>query len=221
MNLSDSLPGVTESSNGVVSLTKALVAAQAAFPSIDKGGDNKFGKYAYMRYSDIAEAVREPLNKNGLALPQVMLAQRGESWVAVGVLRHISGEFVTATCPIFFPVDKEGHERRDMQSLGAAYTYAKKYLLLGLVGAWAEEDDDAQSIKSEGSKSKPKGQDRGRMIEQAAKSEIDKADDADAVQAVLQLLKLRVSEGVIDNGVLARCRAHATAWKEARNVGNE
>jgi hypothetical protein len=206
------LPGLT-SSPDTAQLTKALVAAQAQFPAVEKGGNNTFGRYKYMRYSDICEALREPLNANGFPLPQVCLTRVGGDWIAVGTLRHASGEFMTSLCPLFLGVDKEGQPRMDMQSLGSAYTYAKKYILLGLVGAWAEDDDDGQKaqpqVKTKAKAESPQKMARGLEIESKARAAIDKAKDMDAARPVLDLVKLRVSERVCDESVFDRVSEYA------------
>lgn len=213
MMVDHGLPGLT-SSPDTAELVKALIAAQAKFPAIEKGGSNTFGKYKYMRYSDICEALREALNSQGLMLPQVCLTRVGGDWIAVGTLRHQSGQYVTSLCPLYLGFDKEGAVRQDMQSLGSAYTYAKKYLLLGLVGAWAEDDDDAQRTQPARNEPAKGRKDRSLEIEQAAKHEIDKAGGDDEVAKVLSLVKLRISERVAGPEVLTRVTAYAAKKKQ-------
>lgn len=219
MMVDHGLPGLT-SSPETNELVKALVAAQAKFPAIEKGGSNTFGKYKYMRYSDICEALREALNGAGLMLPQVCLTRVGQEWIAVGTLRHVSGQFVTSLCPLYLGVDKAGAPRLDMQSLGSAYTYAKKYLLLGLVGAWAEDDDDAQKTMPQQAAGKPAGRDRSLEIEQAAKHEIDKAKSDDEVAKTVALVKLRVSERVATPDALQRVKEYADSRKKKEVATN-
>lgn len=214
-----SLFGVT-SSMETADLTAALAAAQAEYPAISKTGENKFGKYHYLTYAGICEALRGPLTKHGLALPQIGLTQRSGEWFAVGILRHKTGQFLTSMCPIYMGKEKDGTPKADMQSLGSAYTYAKKYLLLGLVGGWAEEDDDGQQTMP--SKSEPpKGKDRSLEIEQAAKHELDKAKSDKEVAKVLSLVKLRVSEKVARPDVLKRVTAYAESKKEVTDGESE
>jgi len=208
MMLDHALPGLS-SSPETTELVKALVAAQAKFPAIEKGGNNTFGKYRYMRYSDICEALREALNGAGLMLPQVCLTKAGGDWIAVGTLRHVSGQYVTSLCPIYMGVDKAGEPRMDMQSLGSAFTYAKKYLLLGLVGAWAEDDDDAQRVMPQQKQAPAQKAAKGMEIESAARREIDKAKKQEDADRVLGLVKLRVSEKVAAPEVLDRVREYA------------
>lgn len=207
MMVDHGLPGLTTSPDTTKFVT-ALVKAQASFPAVEKGGNNTFGRYKYMRYSDICEALREPLNAAGFILPQVCLTRVGGEWIAVGTLRHTSGEFVTSLCPVYLGFDKEGTERKDMQSLGSAYTYAKKYLLLGLVGAWAEDDDDAQKAMPSmaGAKAKsPQAMVKGMELESRARAEIEKARTRAEAMKTLDLVKLRVSEKACDQSVFDRC----------------
>jgi hypothetical protein len=209
MNLDNNLIGIT-SSPDTAALTKDLAAAQSEYPPIAKTGENKFGKYWYLTYAGICEALVGPLTKHNLALPQICLTRVGGDWIAVGTLRHTSGQFITSLCPLYMA-------KQDMQSLGSAYTYAKKYLLLGLVGGWADEDDDGQQAQEPAkAQAKPAGKkDRSLEIEQAAKHQIDSAKTADEVQKVLGLVKLRVSERVAHADVLKRVTAYAESKEES------
>jgi hypothetical protein len=214
MMMDHALPGLTTSPD-TTKLVAALVKAQAQFPAVEKGGSNTFGKYKYMRYSDICEALREALNSNGLAIPNVVLTRINGEWVAVGTLRHATGQFITSLCPIYLGVDKAGAVREDMQSLGSAFTYAKKYLLLGLVGAWAEDDDDGQKVKAE-APVKAQRTDKSLQIEALAKGEIEKAKSKADAQKTLDRIKLRVSERVCDPAVFDRMSALvSTRFQEA------
>jgi len=207
MVIDSALPGLTCSPD-TSELVKALVAAQAQYPAIEKTGENKFGKYWYLTYSGICEALRGPLNANGLSLPQVCLTRIGGEWIAVGTLRHSSGQFVTSLCPLYLGVDKGGQPKLDMQSLGSAYTYAKKYLLLGLVGGWAEEDDDGQQTMPQ--EQRPaRNQVRGMEIESKARAAIDAATSREEIASVLKRVELRVAERVCDQAVLDRLTKYA------------
>ena len=208
------LPGVTCSPD-TADLAKDLALAQAEFPAIEKTGENKFGKYHYLTYAGICESLVKPLTKHGFALPQICLTKAGGEWLAVGTLRHKSGQFITSLCPLYLGKEKDGTPKADMQALGSAYTYAKKYLLLGLVGGWAEEDDDGQkTMPAAETPVRPAGRDRGLEIEQAAKHEIDKAKSDEEIAKVLSLVKLRVSEKVAGPDALKRVAAYADSKKK-------
>jgi len=196
-------------------LTADLAKAQAEYPAISKTGENKFGKYHYLTYAGICEALRGPLTKHGLALPQIGLSNRSGEWIAVGILRHKSGQFISSPCPLYLGKEKDGTPKADMQSLGSAYTYAKKYLLLGLVGGWAEEDDDGQKTMPD------KKGDKSLEIEQAAKHQLDKAKTKAEVKKIIGLVKLRVSERVCSPGVLDRVEAYAANIEGGSNGKSE
>lgn len=216
MMVDHGLPGVTCSPD-TAELAKDLALAQAEFPAIEKTGENKFGKYHYLTYAGICESLVKPLTKHGFALPQICLTKAGGEWIAVGTLRHKSGQFITSLCPLYLGKEKDGTPKADMQSLGSAYTYAKKYLLLGLVGGWAEEDDDGQKTMPQpqaASGGRPAGRDRSLEIEQAAKHEIDKATSGEAIAKVLSLVKLRVSEKAASPDALKRVAAYAESKKK-------
>lgn len=212
MVIEHGLPGLT-SSPDTADLVKALVAAQAEYPAIERTGENKFGKYWYLTYSGICEALRGPLNKHGLSLPQVCLTRVGGDWIAVGTLRHSSGQYVTSLCPLYLGVDKGGQPKADMQSLGSAYTYAKKYLLLGLVGGWAEEDDDGQQTMPDRQQPerRPRTLAKNLEIEAKARNAIDGCADREAAEKVLGRVKLRVAERVCDQAVLDRLAEYAAS----------
>ena len=58
----------------------------------------------------------------------------------VGTLRHVSGQWISGIAPLIMP-------KGDMQSFGAACTYAKRTLLMALTGGFTgEADDDGQSV---------------------------------------------------------------------------
>lgn len=214
MVIDQALPGLT-SSPDTADLVAALVAAQSEFPAVEKTGENKFGKYWYLTYSGICEALRGPLNKHGLSLPQVCLTRIGGEWIAVGTLRHKTGQYVTSLCPLYLGVDKAGQPRLDMQSLGSAYTYAKKYLLLGLVGGWAEEDDDGQQTMPEPKQqARPVKAVKGMEIEAKARKAIDACADEAEVEKVLGRVKLRVAERVCDQAVFDRLAEYAASHLE-------
>lgn len=213
MNVDHGLPGVTCSPD-TADLAKDLASAQAEFPAIEKTGENKFGKYHYLTYAGICEGLVGPLTRHGFALPQICLTKAGGEWIAVGTLRHKTGQFITSLCPLYLGKEKDGTPKADMQSLGSAYTYAKKYLLLGLVGGWAEEDDDGQKTVPQPAATGGGKRDRSLEIEQAAKHEIDKATSDEAVAKVLSLVKLRVSEKVASPDALKRVTAYAAAKKK-------
>lgn len=84
------------------------------------------------------EACRAQLSKHGLAIIQSTQFDGENKWIET-VLAHSSGEWVSSRYPVKPAKD-------DLQGLGSATTYARRYALMALVGIVAEdEDDDAEA----------------------------------------------------------------------------
>jgi ERF superfamily len=117
-------------------LAAALAKAQAAFPTIqrDKGVTVKTkagGEYTfkYAPLDTILAAVRKPLSDNGLAIVQLL-----DDGDLVTMLLHSGGAKLSGS--VALPTDV------DIQGLGSAITYLRRYSLQAILGIAAEEDDD-------------------------------------------------------------------------------
>ena len=96
-------------------------------------------KSKFASYSQCCDSLRGPLTKNGLSLPDFRPGLIGGQWIVVGTLRHSSGQWISGAAPLLMG-------KSDMQSFGAAMTYAKRPLLMALCGGFSgEADDDGQS----------------------------------------------------------------------------
>ena len=98
-----------------------------------------------------------------------------------------------------------------MQGFGAATTYAKRTLLMALVGGFSgEADDDGQSSQAESKKPEVKAATpaekatRSMEIEARATLAIAEAKSKKDGQKVLDTVKLRISQGVCNEAVLQR-----------------
>ena len=128
-----------DKSESINELATALAKAQGGFPAVLKGGTNPHLKNKYATLDDVIEAVRGPLAVESLSF--VQLIGRGETGAALTtMLMHSSGQFISTTAD----VDKLAGNRaiNDMQSLGAALTYMKRYQLSAMLGLNTESDDD-------------------------------------------------------------------------------
>ncbi|EMO53915.1 ERF family protein [Leptospira noguchii] len=131
-------------------IAKALSNAQGEFPDIPKSKtvmvNSREGKpsysYKYADLADIITAVRSVLQKSGLAVSQVVTGGHTGNLVTT-ILMHESGQFLRSEIAI----DKYSN----MQQLGSALTYIRRYAYCGILGIQADEDDDAQNLN--GSKS--------------------------------------------------------------------
>lgn len=117
-------------------LYAALAKAQGAFPDIPK---TKTGHgYKYADIADILKIVRPILSKNGLAVFQNI-----EGDQLVTTLAHEGG----ATLCSKYPLVQDGTGRmNNIQRMGAALTYARRYSLSALLGVAADSDIDAADV---------------------------------------------------------------------------
>ena len=79
----------------------------------------------------------EALDKNGLAIWQ-SITEEGDRLITR--LYHTSGQWMEGYTPLIIA-------KNDMQGLGSAYTYARRYGLMAMMGI-APEDDDGQAASS-------------------------------------------------------------------------
>jgi hypothetical protein len=92
------------------------------------------------------DVCREPLSKNGLAVIQTVKGH-GEGLFLETDLVHSSGEWKRGIIPLLLM-------KRDMQGLGSAITYARRYGLSAMVGV-AQDDDDGNDASPPKGASKP------------------------------------------------------------------
>ena len=221
--------GATESAE-TKQIVAALVAAQKEYPTIDMDAKNDHLRSKYATFKGCCEALRGPLTSHGIALPTFQPAyMQGVGWILIGMLRHVSGEFICGSVPLlnhetqkFDKVTKEVVVTPPgMQGMGAAMTYAKRQLLLALTGGWVgEADDDAESVTSRVPANAPRQQQQvspsDLLFESKAKKAIVEAADRDTARRALGVVELRVREKVVGKGVLDRCvEEFKKKWGEA------
>ena len=123
-------------SDQINELAAALAKAQGEIKGAETNADNPHYKSRYADLSSVWEAARAPLSKNGLSIVQApFITEVG--WELETVLLHSSGQWAASYLPLI-------QSKPDMQGLGAAITYAKRFALAAMVGI-AEEDDDGET----------------------------------------------------------------------------
>lgn len=113
-------------------LAAALAKAQVVMKPAIKATKNTFFKSSYADIGAVLEVASE-LPKNGIAIIQ-MPAVYGEKFFCETKLVHTSGQWIRGLYPIN-PV------KNDPQGIGSAYTYARRYSLVGMAGIRTEDDD--------------------------------------------------------------------------------
>ena len=129
-------------------LAAALVAFQGDVPTIPKNREAKIptksgGSYSY-RYADLTDiwdAIRGPLKKNGLAVTQTL---KGGSTGFMGIrttVWHSSGQHLTDVVEV-------RTEGKTPQEVGSLVTYYKRYALSAALGIATDEDDDGAAASA-------------------------------------------------------------------------
>ena len=127
----------------ISALAKALSQAQKEMGAAKKTADNPYFKSSYADLSEVFNAIREPLTKNGLSIVQAIDPDPEYARVET-ILFHESGQWISSMICLK-PV------KGDPQGMGSAITYGRRYSLSAIVGIASEEEDDGNEA------SKPKG----------------------------------------------------------------
>lgn len=152
---------------------KALVKAQKEMGAVVKNANNPHLKSKYADLGAVLDACQTALHSNGFAIMQPCGKDEFGAFVDT-VLAHESGE--TLTSRVYLVVGKN-----DMQGVGSAITYARRYGLLGMTGL-APEDDDGEATKA------PKNAPRQEVVDAPTAVAIQTAKEAAAAIADLPAL---------------------------------
>jgi hypothetical protein len=118
----------------IADLAKALVKAQGMLEDAGKDAVNPHFKSRYADLASVRAALRVPLSSNGLAYMQLLTATEAGANIQT-ILMHEGGQYVSETLCV--PVTAH-----TAQALGSAFTYGRRYSLMGMLGIAASEDDD-------------------------------------------------------------------------------
>lgn len=130
-----------QKSESVKSIAPAFLKAQQAMHAATKDAVNPHFRSTYSDFASVIEAVKGPLNDNGIAFMQpVRTTEQGVEIETV--LMHVSGEFYSDTLTVPLP-------KRDPQGVGSAISYGKRYGLQAMCGL-PSEDDDGNAAQGDG-----------------------------------------------------------------------
>jgi hypothetical protein len=118
-------------------LVKALLAAQQAFPAVEKSKAGQAGnrKFMYAPLEEIKRLCDPVLWQNGL-----LVTQGAEGHCVVTRLEHVSGEWRETRMPM-----NEVHASD--QAYGIEFSYKRRYSYQGIIGIVTEEDVDGNARK--------------------------------------------------------------------------
>lgn len=193
-------------------LAEALARAKAKFKVAAQSGRNTFFKSPahpqgspYSTLQDVDAAISDALTGEGFAPITVHPEFADGEWVAVGVLRHKSGEQIESRVPMLLT-------KRDMQGWKSALTYAQRMLIVCLTGCVSgEPDDDANAAVQPQRQERSELVDKGRQLVNGMSAEaelrkaIDAGDEAAATKALAKV-QLRAKRKEIDAGLAQRAK---------------
>lgn len=124
-------------------LSAALLNFHTDFKSVKRDGSAPVGNGGKIRHfatlDGIMETVRPILAKHGLFTEQPITGD-----LIVTVIRHKSGQFRAFAMPM---LQWKGQGTNDIQNLGGAITYMRRYAIGAALSLATEEDDDAAGAK--------------------------------------------------------------------------
>lgn len=146
-------------------LAAALSKAQAEIGSaeIDSHASiNQSFKYSYASLTAVRDCSKLALSKYGLAVIQAPYSVEGKRFLET-LLVHSSGEWISSDIELIIT-------KNDMQGLGSAITYARRYALSSMLGIVNDEDDDgnvASGTNQVGAKKGPVNGNRNQYLPNA------------------------------------------------------
>lgn len=161
-----------KTSESIVKISSAMAATQAKMKPVAKDGINTFFKSPkhpdgspYATLDNIIEATKEALTEYKLAVLQAPVFISEKAHLITRII-HESGEFIEVETPLLL-------KNNDMQSLGAATTYAKRFVQASLFNISSDPDDDGNVADGRTAATKPNsapkaGDDKKGSIAKAA-----------------------------------------------------
>lgn len=123
-------------------LWESILAIQKMVTKVTKDGQNPHHKSKYPTLESVLDTLAEPLEKNDVIVNQITKWHPDAgSWVLETCIRKGKEEFTFSK-----PLLGLSNARNEMQALGSAETYARRYALMSFFKL-APTDDDAETIR--------------------------------------------------------------------------
>jgi len=163
---------------------KALSKVQKDLKHAKKDDKGAFGKYADL--ATVYEVIRKPLVENGFSYIHSLTTQEDGTHFVDTLLMHETGGTFKTSLPLII-------NKRDMQGLGSAITYAKRYGISMIVGLASEEDDEGKGAGT--AKGNVNNSTKARAISNLliynSKGEFERCKDIDQAVTKLDIMMAR------------------------------
>jgi hypothetical protein len=123
----------TENEESKKAFYKALSKMQGELEHAKKDSVNPHFKSKYADLTSCLDAAKQVLSANGFSFMHTFASVDSMVFVS-GHLSHEFGHRETSTLPLVMG-------KNDMQSMGSAITYARRYIFSALIGQGADDDD--------------------------------------------------------------------------------
>ena len=121
-------------------IAAALAKAQAEMGKAIKESTNPAFRSKYADLGNVMDACLPALNKHNIAVIQPIVSDMDGRFVKT-ILIHESGETLECAVPLIVG-------KNDMQGLGSAITYGRRYGLMSMAGIAPEDDDGNAAAKN-------------------------------------------------------------------------
>ncbi|WP_100504030.1 ERF family protein [Mycobacteroides abscessus] len=128
-----------------IAIAKAIIAIQKDLKPLTKSAENSEYGSSFVPLSEVYPKALELLNKHNLATMQWPVSKEDKSYL-VTVLFNDGGDSITGSIELYTT-------RKDLQAVGSAITYARRYGIMSILGMVGEDDDDGN--KAAGRQTKP------------------------------------------------------------------
>lgn len=116
-------------SESIDQLTKSLITAQKSIKHAQKDAANSHFRNEYATLASVIDASKAVLLENGINVFQGTMGLK-----LVTRLQHTSGQFIESETDLVM-------SKQDMQGMGSAITYARRYGLAAILNMSQEDDD--------------------------------------------------------------------------------
>jgi hypothetical protein len=130
-----------QQSENLEKLFEALSKSQSVMKPAVLDMTNPHFKSRYASLTSVHESCKGPLSDNGLSIIQQVFSSESGYYIRT-MVGHSSGQWMANVFKLIVG-------RQDMQALGSAITYARRYGLSALIGIVDTEDDDANAAMPE------------------------------------------------------------------------
>ena len=118
-----------------ITLAQAMLDFRVNVDSVTKDSTNPFFNSGYTSYNAVRETINPTLDMLGIVVIQAPMILEGIDVLNTKVyMAHNPSDFICSNIRLLMP-------KGDMQQLGSAISYAKRYSLVSLFGLAMEDDD--------------------------------------------------------------------------------